>query len=388
MSDQYPHNPPDGGGGWPPATPAPDWQASPGGHDPAGHTPHPTPPGQAPPPPGQGWPGSAPDGGQWPPAGHGQPGYPQGAQGTPPPGGYPYPPAGGYQQPGTPPPGAYQPTTPYPQAGYPQGQPGYQDAGFQQGGYPPAGGTPAPWAGGPGQPPGQPPRRSNRNGIILIVSLAVVAAIVLGVVIALAVNGDDEKKPVTVQPTLPAVTNLPPQGGQSTAPQGSAPPATTAQGAPATAVPGAPADCKQVGVPAGAPPAGVLDIGQTGTVEGEDYSDEVIYKAQITLHGICTTTSAVRSYGDPPENGLFVIANFTVQMISGQANVFGIHFFGLAEDGSRYDATYTEVGSMLNADDLKAGQKVRGNIVFDVPQDVHLVYWEPLFATSQVTFRY
>jgi hypothetical protein len=96
----------------------------------------------------------------------------------------------------------------------------------------------------------------------------------------------------------------------------------------------------------------------------------------------------VSTYSDPPANGLFIVANFTVQVVSGTVNVYPLHFFGVSPDGSRYDATYDEVGARLDADDLGSGQKVTGNIVFDVPNGNHLLYWEPLFATSRANYRY
>jgi len=389
VSDQNPPTAPNSGGeppaggGWPPASPAPDWQAmpttradSPGWPTPPGQTPGTTPQGHTPPPAPSPW--------QAPP-GYGQPGYGQPSPGTPPPGGYPPPgtPApGGYPQPapGTPAPGQ---STPYP-GGYtdPQQayqQPGYQQTGYQQTDYGQQGyqqqpGYPAPT--GPNWPGQQPPQKSNRNAVILISALAAVAAIVLGIVIALAVHGGGGSKPVAGSTVSqgPATASAPAGGGQPSVPAVSH----------TTAPPG----CTPLQAPAGAPDAGVYQLGQTATVRGDGDTDISTYTARITLNSICSQTTPVETYGDPPKNGTFVVANFTVEMVTGSANVYPLSFFAQTADGSRYESTYDTVGSRLDADDLAAGQKVTGNIVFDVPADNHLIYWEPLFATSKANFRY
>jgi hypothetical protein len=42
----------------------------------------------------------------------------------------------------------------------------------------------------------------------------------------------------------------------------------------------------------------------------------------------------------------------------------------------------------LAAIEVKAGQKVRGNVVFDVAQGHQSIYWEPLFAKTPAAFAY
>jgi len=207
-----------------------------------------------------------------------------------------------------------------------------------------------------------------------------VLAIVLGVVIALAVSGGGKDDDTPVALPTPSIVNTPSAG---TIPPATVPPVTTPPTRPA-----GPAGCTPISAPAGAPDPGVVDIGQTATVMGEGTSEITTYTARITLNSLCRTTAPVTTYGDAPENGVYLVANFTVQMVAGKANVYPLSFFGVSPDGSRYDATYQEVGARLDADDLAAGQKVTGNVVFDVPDGNHLIYWEPLFATSRANFRY
>ncbi|MBX6388102.1 MAG: DUF4352 domain-containing protein [Frankia sp.] len=389
MSNQTPPGPPGGGepaaGNWPASPPAGqdnDWHSAAtarvdGGASWAasGQTPGNTPPAQTPPP-GGGWP--SPGGGQQPAGGYGQ-GTPP--PGTPAPGGWPQTTPyqqGGYDQGGYQQPGYQQPG--YPQTGYQQqapayGQPGYQAPGYQQQPAYPQQGTPAPW-------PGQPQQKSNKTAVIVLSVLGAVAAIVIGVVVALAVTGGQGDE-VTAPPTPPSAllppgtepvaTPPPAPGSEATAPAGGgAPPAGG----------GNPEGCDPLGPPPGAAPAGVLEIGQTATVNGDGDTDISTYQARITLNSVCATTEPVASYGDPPENGSFVVANFTVEMVSGENNVYQLDFFVQTSDGTRYEATYFHDLQDLSADDLRAGQRVTGYVVFDVPPGHNTLYWNPLFAVE------
>ncbi|MCK9894050.1 DUF4352 domain-containing protein [Frankia sp. AgB32] len=277
---------------------------------------------------------------------------------------------GGYQ--GT---GPYQGGTGYQQqapAGYPGGQDYYQQN--QQGGYPPPGGGYPP-QGGWQQPPGGPPQR-RRNPLVIIVPLVVVAAIVIGVVIALAVGGNDDSGTVSA-PTLAVPTLAVPTPG------GSVP--TQAAPAPTRTSPAGVSNC--VAVTPQAPPAGSAGLGGSGTVVGEANSSVSDFEAKVTLNSVCTTSGAVTSYGDPPTQGAYYILNVTVEVSRGDTSASPSDFYIQTPDGTRYDGSYDNVEPRLSASTVKAGQKVRGNIVINAPAGHGTLNWEPLFAVSPAKFQ-
>ncbi|WP_026239573.1 DUF4352 domain-containing protein [Parafrankia discariae] len=364
------------GGGWPSTTP--------GGGVGGGWG---TPPAGGPNPDGS-WPGAGQQ--QWPQQGTDTPWGQPGQSGT----GWQQP--AGYQQGGTP--GQYQqgyqqpadyqqqgyqqPPADYQQAGYQQGyqqpadyqqqgyQQGYQQPGYQQG-FPQQQGN---WP----QPGGPPPGRPRRNPAMIIIPVAVVAVIVLGVVIALAVGGGDGSNPTA---TPPAVTNL----GPGTVPTLTAPAVPGATTAPQQ--PSGPAGCTPV-VPQGAPPAGALTLGGTGTVVGTASSSVSDFEAKVTLNSICSTTGPAADYSDPPVQGANYILNVTVEVVRGETSASPDDFYVQTSDGSRYDGSFTTVEPKLFTLDLKAGQKVRGNVVIDAPPGHHVLSWEPLFATQPAKFQF
>lgn len=383
----------------PPPAPIPPWGTSPSGQTGEeqthlawpGATPQPAGPQQGGPPPGgqqwgaqpspdQSWPpqpGGAPGWGQQPGPDQGwgqQPGPDQGwGQQAGPDQGWGQQPGGWPQQQGGY--GAAQPTGPY-QGTSPQysGQAAFQQA--PPGGHPQqAGGYPPPGAWPQGAPP-PPPQRKKTNPVLIIVPLAVVAAIVLGVVIALAVGGGDGKDSVASPLPTPAITNLPQVPGTVAAPPptvGASPPAGVDNCVPVTAQ--------------GAAPAGVAAIGGSGTVVGEANSSVSDFEAKVTLNTICSTTSKVTDYGDPPVQGAFYVINVTVEVSRGDTSASPSDFYIQTADGTRYDGSYDEVAPRLSATDVKVGQKVRGNIVIDAPPGHGVLNWEPLFAVTPAKFQ-
>ncbi len=316
--------------------------------------------------PGWGQPGSgqqAPDHHQgWGQPGGGQPGADQ--QGWGQPGGWPQ---GGYPPGGT---GAYQGGPAYQgPGGYPGAQGPYQQnppGGWQQGGTWQQGGG---WQ--QGAPPPAPQRR--RNPLFVIVPLAVVAAIVVGVVIALAVGGDDSND---IAAPVPAPSLSAPGLSAPTPPV----PSATATG------PIGVSNCVAV-TPQGAPGAGAAAIGGSGTVVGEANSSVSDFEARVTLNSVCSTTGKVTEYGDPPTQGAYYVLNVTVEVSRGDTSASPSDFYIQTPDGTRYDGSYDNVEPRLSASTVKAGQKVRGNVVIDAPPGHGLLHWEPLFAVSPATFQ-
>ncbi|MCK9904396.1 hypothetical protein CC117_20190 [Parafrankia colletiae] len=360
------------GGAWPSTTPAASWGTPPA----AGASPE------------SSWPGAGQQPQQqWPQQGADTPWGQQGQQGTgwqQPAGqqgqagsGWPTPAAPGQQGTGWQQAQGGYPGQ-YPPQGYPQApQQGYQQPGYQQG-------FPEQQPGGWPQPGGTPPGR-RRNPAMIIVPLAVVAAIVLGVIIALSVGGGDDTEPTASGSTLNprAAPTGPVIPGVTTLPGGSVPtqPAGGAQ------QPGAPEGCVPV-TPAGPPPAGVAGVGGAGTVTGNARSSVSDFEAKVTLNSICSSTGRVEEYGDPPSRGAFYVVNVTVEVSRGETSAAPSDFYVQTEDGSRYDGEFTSVEPDLYTSDVKAGQKVTGNVVIDAPAGHHKLNWEPLFAVAPATFQF
>lgn len=409
MSDQQPPyrsegqpNPPGWTGPWPPpggsSTPQPSGPPPAGGSaSPWGSTPEELPTQLA------GYQQSGPQ----------QSGPPQAGQS----GGWPTPAAGGYQPGGwSGPPGEGQAGWASHSGGgappsWPQ-QPGTQPWQDNQWGQQPPGGhwpQQSPQSGGnwPPQPP-QPPQqpayqqgwpqpggppgggRKKTNPAFVIAPLALVAAIVLGVVIALALRDDggggeqNASNPGSV--LQPTTSTVPVDDTETPATRPPATSGTSAAGSP----PGAP-DCDPVAPVSGPPPGGpetVLDIGQTAhIVNVSDYGTSD-FEVNITLNGVCTQTTAFESWSEPPVQGLFVLADVTVELISGDVSATYFDFSVQTADGGRYAGTFPPVEPRLATFDMTPGSVVRGFVLVDAPAGDHLLRWEPTFANTAGIWRY
>ena len=211
----------------------------------------------------------------------------------------------------------------------------------------------------------------------------------LGIVIALAVR-DDGKTDETL-PTIStsgATATLPgsvvtPGVGESQTPSPGAPPA----GGPP---PGAP-NCAPV-APVGGPPATgpepVYDIGQTAHVVSNDEYDISDFEANVTVNSICTQTTAFNEYSEPPVQGVWVLADVTVEVLSGEVSAIYLDFSVQTADGARYDGDYPPIEPRLDEFDLAAGATIRGFVLVDAPPGNHLLRWEPSFSTGVGLWRF
>ncbi len=107
----------------------------------------------------------------------------------------------------------------------------------------------------------------------------------------------------------------------------------------------------------------------------------------MTLNSVCSTTGKVTEYGDPPNQGSYYVLNVTVEVTRGDTSASPSDFYVQTPDGTRYDGSYDDVKPRLSASTVKAGQKVRGNVVIDAPPGHGLLNWEPLFAVSPAKFQ-
>ncbi|MBX6751588.1 MAG: DUF4352 domain-containing protein [Micromonosporaceae bacterium] len=104
-------------------------------------------------------------------------------------------------------------------------------------------------------------------------------------------------------------------------------------------------------------------LGQTVTLTNEFLNDKT--SVDVTLSDAQQHTTD--SLGLSPDNGVFLVVQVTVVCNEGtyHANPFNFKFVG--PDGTVYEHAFASFDGHLNATDLNAGQRVAGNIVFDVP---------------------
>ncbi len=133
-------------------------------------------------------------------------------------------------------------------------------------------------------------------------------------------------------------------------------------------------------VPEGVPPEGsgetpaagpkVLKIGQTGTVLSADTGQEVV---RITLSAQRFTTGRPNEFSDPPAEKFFLHVVVLAQATgSQQVSVDPSQFYFRLPSGDRFNSgegnASGAVGNRaLASTTLNPGEKVRGEVVFDVP---------------------
>ncbi|TDB79848.1 DUF4352 domain-containing protein, partial [Micromonospora sp. KC721] len=296
----------------------------------------------------------------------------------PPVSGTPYPPMSGVGQPpvsGTPYPAAYDPNasmppvsgTPYPPVsggGYPPPVSGVP--------YPPVSGTPYPPASGggyppppsgpyppaPGQPLGPPVRSGSKKTVWIVVGVVVAVLLLLccggGVAALVTVGNEAEKKAREIERSLPTpkTTTLPELPG--------AKPST-----------GAPDDGETFN----------MKPGDTLVIEDDDGTIE------ITVRRFSTSTKACRSYGLPPEKGMYLVAHVTATVTEGKGSVNPFFFKWVAEDGTSSNGISAALsgcgGDLLGAGNgLPSGSKRAGVVVFDVKDKTGVLEYEHEFETA------
>lgn len=331
-----PPQPPVSGAPYPPASGAP-------------YPPQPGPGEQYPPPaPTQAFPPAPPtSGAPYPPPGSEY--QPPGAAYQPPGAAYP-PPGGEYQQPGAayPPPGSeYQP---------PGGA--YQ----QPGGYPPpGGGQPYPPTGAPyqpGAPFGPPAKKSNKN---VWITIGIVAALLLllccgGGIFAVYSGVNKAQEAVDSLPTPGVTYGVPDEQTPTGGPTGTPQPGTT--------------DDKTFNMPAG----DKLIVNDTdGTIE-------------ITVGNFRTRNSACNEIMPGPKKGMFLIADVTAEITKGTGSINPFYFSWVAEDGTEENGiggAFSGCGKLMTSgNNLPAGSKRSGQLIFDVKDQNGVVEYKHRFRTA------
>ncbi|MCT2280554.1 hypothetical protein M3G91_23345 [Micromonospora chalcea] len=320
----------------PPGTPQPPVSGAP--YPPTSGAPYPPQPGpgeQYPPPaPTQAFPPAPPtSGAPYPPPGSEY--QPPGAAYQPP--GAPYPPPGSeYQQPG----GAYQPPGAYPPPG--GGQP-----------YPPTG---APYQ--PGAPFGPPAKKSNKN---VWITIGIVAALLLllccgGGIFAVYSGVNKAQEAVDSLPTPSVTYGVPDEQTPTGGPTGTPQPGNT--------------DDKTFNMPAGDK---LIINDADGTIE-------------ITVGNFRTRDAACNEIMPGPKKGMFLIADVTAEITKGTGSINPFYFSWRAEDGTEENGiggAFSGCGKLMTSgNNLPAGSKRSGQLIFDVKDQNGVVEYKHRFRTA------
>ncbi|WP_433315784.1 DUF4352 domain-containing protein [Micromonospora sp. CA-269861] len=112
--------------------------------------------------------------------------------------------------------------------------------------------------------------------------------------------------------------------------------------------------------------------GQAGTVE-------------ITVTKFSSATKPCKSHGLKPGEGMYVIADVTVAVTKGTASTNPLFFQWVAADGTKTTAiggAFSGCGKPMPADDLTAGTRRTGSVVFDVHDTSGALEYQDQFQTA------
>jgi hypothetical protein len=188
------------------------------------------------------------------------------------------------------------------------------------------------------------PAKKNTTPLILaIVGGLVVLCCGGGVVAAIANSGDDPSPTPTA--AAPRVKTADPTKADP----------TPAEPDP-TEGPDAPADTETFD----------MKVGSTLVVKSDDGD-----RHDVTVRSFTTFKKGCSSFSPEPDNGMYLVVDVLVNVVTGTASVNPLHFTWVGEDGT----TDTGIGGGFSGcaknrldsqNDLRAGQKRAGQIVFDV----------------------
>ncbi|SCG71940.1 DUF4352 domain-containing protein [Micromonospora zamorensis] len=233
---------------------------------------------------------------------------------------------------------------PFSGTAYPTAGGGYVGAG---------GGHPA--IGGPGHPLLAPPAAPTQGSKRTVVAVAITAAVLTllscaGAIVAVVFGANRAADKVTEARPTPAAT-------RGTAQPSAKAPSSTASG-----------DTRNM-----APGDTLVIDGDGGTIE-------------ITVTKFSTATKPCAPYGLKPDEGMYVIADVTLTVTKGTASANPLFFEWVAADGTEANAiagAFSGCGKpMPPADDLTAGTRRTGSVVFDVPDTSGVLEYQHRFETA------
>ena len=278
----------------------------------------------------------------------------------------PYPPApGGVQYPPQPPvSGAAYPPVPGGAAYPPPGSGGGYPPPVPGGGYPPpvsgSGYAPSgPYPPAPGQPFGAPPAAAPGSRKKVWLTIGIVAAVLLllccgGGIFAVLAGAKKVEKAAESLPT-PALTNAP--------------------ATPATGATDPTPDADQT-----TGETFNMEPGDTLVIDDEDGT------IQLTVDNFRTSAKACKAYLPGPDEGMYVIADVTAEVTKGTGSFNPFFFRWVGADGteaSGMGGALSGCGKLLpSGNDLPAGSKRAGQLVFDVKDKNGIVEYQHQFKTA------
>lgn len=88
----------------------------------------------------------------------------------------------------------------------------------------------------------------------------------------------------------------------------------------------------------------------------------------LTVNGV-SAVDEVNDIFTPDEGNIFLVVDVTIESLSEDASYNPLYFKVKDSDGFEYNSNFTAPDPSLKSGELSAGDKVRGNVSFEVPAD-------------------
>lgn len=126
-------------------------------------------------------------------------------------------------------------------------------------------------------------------------------------------------------------------------------------------------------------------IGETAELSTNDGS----FTGTLTVNSVNSRKKTNSQFGEKPQHGRYVEVTITAVGKSGSFSINPYDFYLLEPDGTRYqygegNGFSEEVPNPINAADLKAGEKLKGRLVFDASPKAAVLGYSPSFSGETV----
>jgi hypothetical protein len=109
------------------------------------------------------------------------------------------------------------------------------------------------------------------------------------------------------------------------------------------------------------------------------FREDIGNEGTVTLHGIRRIAEPEGPIGGPARNGSYLVADFTVALMSGSGSANPLRFRAQSPDGRTYDSELGVTDNQIDESEIGEGRQVRGEVAFDAPVgDLLLDYMEVL----------
>ncbi|WP_157562525.1 DUF4352 domain-containing protein [Micromonospora chokoriensis] len=203
-------------------------------------------------------------------------------------------------------------------------------------------------------PPPVQPNGSKRSAVLVAVTAAVLTLLsCAGGIVAVVIGADPASTTASVAPPSPDATRRVTPSRAAASPSTSPPTNGDTRG---------------------------MSPGDTLIIDGDDGTVE------ITVTKFSSATKPCKSHGQKPGEGMYVIADVTVAVTKGTVSTNPLFFQWVAADGTKTTAiggAFSGCGKPMPAsDDLTAGAKRTGSVVFDVHDTSGALEYQDQFQTA------